>query len=166
DFEERLYPATKWITARTRAPSLYEASRKSFMKLVYYIQAFNKENVTVELTTPHRTKIYWGASGRANAEYSLSFPLPQGLYDKPPTPNDASISVDMEPSRKYLVRRFSGRPSEQQWIEIGRKFYRHVGRQDPRVGKNFFYTARYDMIYFTNERRNEIWLPLSNHTVY
>lgn len=61
-------------------------------------------DVTVELTTPHRTKIYWGASGRTNAEYSLSFPLPMSLYKKPPTPKDADVSIDEESERRYLIK--------------------------------------------------------------
>ncbi|XP_028968463.1 heme-binding protein 2-like [Galendromus occidentalis] len=161
DFEERLYPPSKWITARTRAPSVYEASRKSFMKLVYYIQAFNKQNVTVDLTTPHRTKIYWGAGGRSNAEYSLSFPLPKNLYKDPPKANDPSVVVENEPATLYLVKKFAGRPSEGEWIEIAKKFYRRMKKYNVPIEKNYFYTARYDMVYFINERRNEIWLPLA-----
>lgn len=61
-------------------------------------------DVTVELTTPHRTKIYWAATGRDNAEYALSFPLPSALYDSPPTPNDSSVTVESEPATRYLVK--------------------------------------------------------------
>lgn len=64
----------------------------------------NISDVTVELTTPHRTKIYWGASGRDNAEYALSFPLPADLYASPPTPNDSSVVIESEPARRYLVK--------------------------------------------------------------
>lgn len=61
-------------------------------------------DVTVDLTTPHRTKIYWGSRGRDNAEYELAFPLPQNLYFDPPEANDPTVSVDTEPERRFLVK--------------------------------------------------------------
>lgn len=61
-------------------------------------------DVTVDLTTPHRTLVSRGASGRRLANYTMAFPLPENLYMNPPKANDKDICVTVEPPRRYVVK--------------------------------------------------------------
>ncbi|XP_077555117.1 heme-binding protein 2-like [Haemaphysalis longicornis] len=159
EYEERQYPETMWISVTTQARTLFEAKRMSFRKLIYYIQGFNDQNVTVDLTTPHRTLVSRGASGRRLANYTMAFPLPANLYMNPPKANDKDICVTVEPPRRYVVKVFGGQPNEQQWLSKAEEFMQAM-RKDRRVNLDHFYVARYDLIFWVLERRNEIWLSM------
>ncbi|XP_049268072.1 heme-binding protein 2 [Rhipicephalus sanguineus] len=175
EYEERQYPETMWISVTSQARTLFEAKRRSFRKLIYYIQGFNDQNVTVDLTTPHRTLVTRGASGRRLANYTMAFPLPANLYMNPPQANDKDIYITVEPPRRYAVkslsapswaesasplpRVFGGQPNEQQWLRKAEEFIQ-VMRKDRRVNLDHFYVARYDLIFWVLERRNEIWLSM------
>ncbi|XP_049512943.1 heme-binding protein 2 [Dermacentor silvarum] len=159
EYEERQYPETMWISVTTQAMTLFEAKRKSFRKLIYYIQGFNDQNVTVDLTTPHRTLVSRGASGRRLANYTMAFPLPANLYMNPPQANDKDICITVEPPRRYAVKVFGGQPNEQQWLRKAEEFIQAM-RKDRRVNLDQFYVARYDLIFWVLERRNEIWLSM------
>ncbi|XP_064459123.1 heme-binding protein 1-like [Ornithodoros turicata] len=158
EYEERLYPETKWISVTSRGMSLFEAKVKSFRKLIYYIQAFNDQNVTVDLTTPHRTFVHErGASGKRMSDYTMAFPLPLSLYHNPPKANDKEVFIHTEPPRRYIVKVFGGKPSEQEWLRHADDFVKSV-RRDPSIVTDSYYIARYDLLFWIHERRNEIWL--------
>ncbi|KAL3171625.1 hypothetical protein MRX96_013816 [Rhipicephalus microplus] len=172
EYEERQYPETMWISVTSEAMTLFEAKRRSFRKLIYYIQGFNDQNVTVDLTTPHRTLVTRGASGHRLANYTMAFPLPAELYMNPPQANDKDIRITVEPPRpiRCEVSRqlnpcsqfhvvFGGKPNEQQWLTEAEEFIQAM-RKDGRVNLDHFYVARYDLIFWVLERRNEIWLSM------
>ncbi|CAN7992094.1 heme-binding protein 2-like [Ixodes scapularis] len=157
EYEERQYPETMWISVTTQATSLYDAKRRSFRKLIYYIQAFNDQNVTVDLTTPHRTRVSRVMSSRSLSNYTMAFPLPNNLYGNPPRALDKEVFIQIEPPRKYIVKVFGGTPTEQDWLRQAEGFIQKM-RKDSRVLTDHYYVARYDLVFWVLERRNEIWL--------
>lgn len=56
-------------------------------------------------------------------------------------------------------RVFGGQPNEQQWLRKAEEFMQAM-RKDRRVNLDHFYVARYDLIFWVLERRNEIWLSM------
>ncbi|EEC08830.1 conserved hypothetical protein [Ixodes scapularis] len=114
-------------------------------------------NVTVDLTTPHRTRVSRVMSSRSLSNYTMAFPLPNNLYGNPPRALDKEVFIQIEPPRKYIVKVFGGTPTEQDWLRQAEGFIQKM-RKDSRVLTDHYYVARYDLVFWVLERRNEIWL--------
>lgn len=106
NFEIRLYPELTVASTALPQSGYSENSRLGFRKIAGYIFGGNSTNTQISMTSPVQMKM--------DNEESMSFYMPPTMNIKDlPTPNNAQILVEQQPSKTVAVIRFSGWASDQ-----------------------------------------------------
>ncbi|XP_067139255.1 heme-binding protein 1-like [Centruroides vittatus] len=157
DYEERQYPGTTWVSTTADGSTLAEAQRIMYKKLIEYYRGSNIDGIAINSTTPARIRIIPCRGATCYSTFTMSFPIPADMKENVPYPLDPTVFIDREPPLRYVTRSFTGRPTEEEWLDEAHKFAGLVWK-DPTVEKNYFYILFYDPPFQLFNRLNEIAL--------
>jgi len=156
-FEERVYPAQKWVSTTMEGAAWYPIKDTMFVSLLSYISGYNDQNAIIPMTTPVSTLVEPLSSGY---RYTMAFYVPSAYQED--VPNGASdITVEDRPQQNILTRRFSGFVTDEEMASEAKaleELIRAAGLTEE-VDFTTYYLAVYDGpdALVGRARRNEVW---------
>jgi len=153
-FEERVYPAQRWVSTSMKGPALDPLRNQMFMKLFRYINGRNAKNVSIPMTSPVSTLVRPTSSGH---HYTMAFYVPAALQEDVPS-GGPDVTVEDRPQLTVLTRRFGGYATDavvSNQREALEGLIRTAGLEE--VNFATFYLAGYDPPFVPLGRRNEVW---------
>ncbi|KAK4306962.1 hypothetical protein Pmani_021239 [Petrolisthes manimaculis] len=159
-YEERIYPARKWVTSKIFSISYEEAGDIMFHRLFDYIDGQNVDGIKVDMTSPVTVLVQPGEGPNCENTFTESFYVPSIHQDNPPKPTNPDVYIEERPELHVFSRRFHGFTNDQDWITNAAQLAEDLLTDGMDEGVNFstYYTAGYDSPYTIFNRTNEVWL--------
>ena len=104
DYEERIYPAQKWVKTQMESISKDSASSAMFRKLFNYISGQNDKQIKIPMTAPVSVLIEPGAGPNCESTFTMAFYVPAAFQDDTPQPAESGVSIEERPEFKVLAR--------------------------------------------------------------
>jgi len=163
-WEERDYPATRWVSTDAHDIVVHEGTewRKAFFRLFNYIDGTNSENTKIPMTKPVSVRILPGEGPNCGSNFTMSFLVPQQFQESSPEPTDPLIWLEDRPAFRLVARQFSGFPGELDWSIQAAELYEVATAEGLKPAEEPLWTAQYDDPHVIVNRRNEVWLELHN----
>ena len=102
NYEERLFPARKWVRTKAVGASADAVNSGMFWKLFDYINGKNSKSEKILMTTPVAVLVQPGKCKQST--FAMAFYITSELQEKPPTPNDPDVSIEERPKFRAFVR--------------------------------------------------------------
>jgi len=158
-YEERIYPAQKWVTSTVLSISHNEASNAIFDILFTYIDGNNENGVKVDMTSPVTILVQPGEGPNCENTFTGSFYIPSALQDNPPHPSDPNVYIEERPELHLFSKRFHGFTNDQDWITNAAQLADDLmAAGEDGINFQTYYTAGYDSPFVIVNRTNEVWL--------
>merc|ERR1712098_422955 len=162
DWEERVYPPTRWVSTQGLDPMPHDGPEhsKAFRRLFNYIDGGNSENAKIPMTAPVSMMILPGEGPNCESNFTMSFLIPADMQKETPSPTDAFVYIEERPEMRFVTKKFSGFPSEIDWTRQASDLYAlaSAGGLSPRDVP--LWTAGYSGPGVIVNRRNEVWLEV------
>ncbi|XP_046637177.1 heme-binding protein 2-like [Daphnia pulicaria] len=157
NYEERLYPASKWAcTARTVPKTESSPTRSMFVDLFRYFAGDNSDKKEIDLTVPVNTFVQQRDNDVTYYETCLT--LPKKVQSAAPKPNNPSVFLDEKPEMVILTRRVSGYfITDTAWEEEAISLKKVLKEKVPEADYQSYYRNGYDAPMRIFNRRNEVW---------
>ncbi|ROT72787.1 hypothetical protein C7M84_008832 [Penaeus vannamei] len=145
-YEERVYPAQKWVTTSHLSISHHEATNDvMFRKLFNYIDGQNDAAMKIDMTAPVTTLVIPGEGPNCENNFTMSFYVPAAHQDNPPTPTNPDVYIEE-------------RPELHDWIVNAAQLHDDlVAAGEEGVDFQTYYTVGYDSPFVIIGRNNEVW---------
>lgn len=104
EYEERLYPARKWVRTQMKNISRDAASSPMFWKLFNYISGQNDKQVKIPMTAPVSVLIEPGSGPNCESTFTMAFYIPSAFEEDTPVPTDPDVSIEERPEFTTYVR--------------------------------------------------------------
>ncbi|KAG0725251.1 Heme-binding protein 2 [Chionoecetes opilio] len=158
-YEERIYPAQKWVTTSRLSISHEQAGSEMFHDLFNYIAGMNDAGITVDMTAPVTILVRPGEGPNCENNFTESFYVPAAHQDSPPIPTNAAVYIEERPQLHVFSRRFHGFTSDKDWVLNAAALAQDLltdGVED--INPQTYYTAGYDSPFVIFNRTNEVWI--------
>ena len=162
-WEEREFPATKWISTEVFSISVHdsEESRAAFYRLFDYIDGQNSEGMKIPMTAPVSRRIIAGEGPNCESNFTMSFFIPSDLQENPPLPLDSTVYIEERAAFKVAAKRFGGFPtSDIEFAIQAAELYELAFNEGLELTDVPLWTAVYDGPNVIINRRNEVWLEM------
>ncbi|XP_068234272.1 heme-binding protein 2-like [Palaemon carinicauda] len=157
-YEERRYPAKKWVCTSSKGTEYNELVSPMFRKLFNYISGRNEPNIRIDMTSPVTTFVEPGPGPTCQSTFTMGFLIPEEHQEDPPPSGDNTIFFESRPEMVVLTRRFGGYASDEAIIKEAKELAEEIQAQnEPGVNYEQYYIAGYDPPFKLFGRRNEIW---------
>ncbi|CAL4156844.1 unnamed protein product [Meganyctiphanes norvegica] len=158
-YEERHYPARKWVSTMSYSISYDTCHSEMFNKLFDYIDGQNDQGIKIAMTSPVTTLVQPGAGPNCESNFTRSFLIPEDHTAAPPAPTNTDVFIEERPELlSVFVRQFEGFPNEDDYIrEAAALAYDLNSSGEDGVNYDIWYMAGYDGPYTIENRRNEVW---------
>ncbi|KAK4023813.1 hypothetical protein OUZ56_009212 [Daphnia magna] len=162
DYEERLYPAQKWVKTRVENISKDSASSAMFWKLFNYISGQNSKQIKIPMTAPVTVFIEPGSGPNCESTFTMAFYIPSEFQEDTPEPTADDVSIEERPEFKVLTRTYGGfsndRVTKQEHINL----FTSLSEEDKQLVDQSapYYYAGYDPPFKLFFRRNEVWMNI------
>lgn len=103
-YEERLYPAQKWVTTKMQHISRDAASSAMFWKLFNYISGENNQQIKIAMTAPVSVLIEPGSGPNCESTFTMAFYVPDAFQEDTPEPTNDQVSIEQRPEFKVFAR--------------------------------------------------------------
>merc|ERR1712191_443 len=145
-YEERLYPAQKWVKTQVNDISKDAATSPMFQKLFAFISGQNDKGVQVPMTSPVTTYIQPGAGPNCESTFTMAF------------------YIEERPEIRVFARTYGGFSNDAKEKEEYANLLAALTEDDKNQIEptNTYYTAGYDPPFKLFFRRNEIWVVTKN----
>ena len=164
-WEERMYPATKWVSIDATDTDVHNGDVHSqvFYKLFNYIDGGNAEGMKIPMTSPVTYKITPGPEGPNSAmDFTMSFLIPMDLQENPPMPEDDLIYIEERPEMMMAAKRFGGFAThDSQFSEQALELYELAMGDGIELPTVPLWTAGYDGPNVIFNRRNEVMFEMN-----
>jgi len=163
-WEERDYPATRWVSTDAHDIVVHEGTewRSAFFRLFNYIDGTNSENSKIPMTKPVSVRILPGEGPNCGSNFTMSFLVPHELQESAPQPTDPLVWLEDRPAFRLVAQQFPGFPGELDWSIQAAKLYEVATAEGLKPAAEPLWTAQYDDPHVIVDRRNEVWLELRN----
>ncbi len=104
EYEERIYPAQKWVQTKIENISKDSASSAMFWKLFNYISGQNDKKIKIPMTAPVSVLIEPGSGPNCESTFTMAFYVPAAFQDDTPQPTESDVSIEERPEFKVLAR--------------------------------------------------------------
>jgi hypothetical protein len=157
NFEIRFYPELTVASTALPQNGYSENSRLGFRKIAGYIFGGNSTNTQISMTSPVQMKM--------DNDASMSFYMPptMNIADLP-TPNNAQVLVEQQPSKTVAVIRFSGWASDQTLEEKYQELKRLLEENNIDFKDSYEYLG-YNPPYQLINRVNEVTIELVDYSI-
>ncbi|XP_063585841.1 heme-binding protein 2-like [Penaeus indicus] len=157
-YEERVYPAQKWITTSILSISHDEATSITFYRLFDYIDGQNEEGMKIDMTAPVTTLVIPGEGPNCENNFTESFYIPSAHQANPPKPSNPDVYIEERPELHVFSRRFHGFANDEDWIVNAAQLHDDlVAAGEEGVDFQTYYTVGYDSPFVVVDRDNEVW---------
>ncbi|XP_042876556.1 heme-binding protein 2-like isoform X2 [Penaeus japonicus] len=157
-YEERVYPAQKWITTSILSISHDVATSVTFYRLFDYIDGQNDAGMKIDMTAPVTTLVIPGEGPNCENNFTDSFYIPSVHQASPPTPTNPDVYIEERPELHVFSRRFHGFASDEDWIVNAAQLHDDlVAAGEEGVDYQTYYTVGYDSPFVIIGRNNEVW---------
>merc|ERR1711962_1919508 len=158
-YEERHYPARKWISTMSYSISYDDVQSDMFGKLFNYIDGGNDQGMKIDMTTPVTTLVVPGAGPNCESNFTMSFLIPEVHTEAPPAPTNPDVFVEERPELPSLfTRTFHGFAHENDYIQEAAALAQDLNSAgEDGVNYDTWYIVGYDAPFVTINRRNEVW---------
>ena len=163
-WEEREFPATKWISTEVFSISVHdsEESRAAFYRLFDYIDGQNSEGMKIPMTAPVSRRIIAGEGPNCESNFTMSFFIPSDLQENPPLPLDSTVYIEERAAFKVAAKRFGGFPtSDIEFAIQAAELYELAFNEGLELTDVPLWTAGFDGPNVITNRRNEVWLEIN-----
>jgi len=154
-FEERVYPARKWVYTAMEGDNKDSLSGSMFRKLFKYISGENEKKASIAMTVPVSTLVQPTSSGQ---RYQMAFYLNSDHQEDAPQ-GGPDVIVEERPQLTVLTRRFGGYATDERVASERAELeglIRTAGLGE-QVDFESYYVAGYDPPFIPIGRRNEVW---------
>ncbi|KAK8400204.1 hypothetical protein O3P69_003123 [Scylla paramamosain] len=158
-YEERIYPAQKWVTTSHLSISHNQASNDMFHDLFNFIDGQNDAGIKVDMTAPVTVLVQPGEGPNCENNFTMSFYVPAAHQDAPPKPLNTNVYIEERPELHVFSRRFHGFAQDVDWIFNADALAQDLladGVED--INLQHYYTAGYDSPFVIFNRTNEVWI--------
>ncbi|XP_037776658.1 heme-binding protein 2-like [Penaeus monodon] len=157
-YEERVYPAQKWITTSILSISHDEATSITFYRLFDYIDGQNEEGMKIDMTAPVTTLVIPGEGPNCENNFTESFYIPSAHQANPPKPTNPDVYIEERPELHVFSRKFHGFANDEDWIINAAQLHDDlVAAGEEGVDFQTYYTVGYDSPFVIVDRDNEVW---------
>jgi len=157
-YEERVYPARKWVSTYKLDISYDNAVSVMFHKLFDYIDGQNEAGIKVDMTAPVTVLIKPGEGPNCANNFTESFYVPAVHQDQPFAPTNTDVYIEDRPELHVFSRRFHGWASDEDWITNAAQLHDDlVAAGVDGINYDTYYTASYQSPYAIIGRNNEVW---------
>ncbi|XP_069973224.1 heme-binding protein 1-like [Penaeus vannamei] len=155
-YEERVYPARKWVcTEHTAHRDDEDVTSSMFWKLFRYISGNNNKKQEIEMTIPVSTEY---TAGTTTNKYEMCFYIGAVHQDDPATPADQNVSLQDRPEMTVLTRTVGGYMNDDEdWLEEANRLAELIEANGESVSLSHMYWVGYDAPFKFWNRRNEVW---------
>ena len=160
-WEEREFPATKWISTDVFSINVQqsEESRAAFYRLFKYIDGQKSESMKIPMTAPVSLRIIPGEGPNCESNFTMSFYIPSDLQENSPLPLDSTVYIEERAAFKVAAKRFGGFPtSDIEFAIQAAELYELAFNEGLELTDVPLWTAVYDGPNVITNRRNEVWL--------
>ncbi|KAI9556262.1 hypothetical protein GHT06_018836 [Daphnia sinensis] len=160
DYEERLYPAQKWVKTRMENISKDSASSAMFWKLFNYISGQNSKQIKIPMTAPVTVFIEPGAGPNCESTFTMAFYVPSEFQEDTPEPTAEDVSIEERPEFKVLTRTYGGFSNDRVTKQEHTNLFTSLSDEDKQLVDQSapYYYAGYDPPFKLFFRRNEVWM--------
>merc|ERR550517_607280 len=155
-WEEREFPARKWISVDGVSEGPNEAGMKYFNRLFNYIDGQNADGQKIDMTAPVSFKIH-----RETGNFTMSFFIPEKYQSSPPLPKDKDLYIEERPAMRVAANRFGGYPNDKKFLDEAAILKEQAEGEGLQVADEVYWTAGYSAPFQIVLRRNEVWLELN-----
>lgn len=155
-YEERLYPARKWVCSDQMISPGGGDRNSKFMTLFRYITGANERDQSIAMTIPvtmHRTPAEGGQEREA-----MCFYLGQEHQANPPRPANADVYMLDRPAMTIYTRTFGGWPGDATYKNEKAELSAILAADGNAVLADNEYRVGYQSPMRLFNRRNELWL--------
>merc|ERR1711962_815270 len=158
-YEERHYPARKWISTMSYSISYDDVQSDMFGKLFNYIDGGNDQGMKIDMTTPVTTLVVPGAGPNCESNFTMSFLIPEVHTEAPPAPTNPDVFVEERPELpSVFTRTFHGFAHENDYIKEAAALAHDLNSAgEDGVNYDTWYIVGYDAPFVIINRRNEVW---------
>ncbi|EFX64407.1 hypothetical protein DAPPUDRAFT_334226 [Daphnia pulex] len=160
EYEERLYPAQKWVKTQTESISKDSASSAMFWKLFNYISGQNDKKTKVPMTAPVSVFIEPGSGPNCESTFTMAFNVPAAFQDDTPQPTESDVTIEERPEFKVLARTYGGFSNDRVTQQERQNLFDSLAEEDKQLVNQTgpYYYAGYDPPFKLFYRRNEVWM--------
>ncbi|CAL4139611.1 unnamed protein product, partial [Meganyctiphanes norvegica] len=116
-YEERHYPARKWVSTMSYSISYDDCTSDLFHKLFDYIDGGNDQGIKIAMTSPVTTFVQPGAGPNCESNFTMSFLVPEVHTAAPPAPTNPDVFIEERPDlASVFARQFGGFAFEDDYI--------------------------------------------------
>ncbi|XP_063606188.1 heme-binding protein 1-like [Penaeus indicus] len=156
-YEERTYPAKKWVCSEEMSEDGTRVMEQLFWRLFRYIDGENLAEVKIPMTVPVTTEF---TANREQDSYKMCFFVPEQMQENPPTPTNAKIVIDLRPEMTVFTRTVGGyMVTTSDWLSEAANLSELVEDDGIKVSLVHMFWAGYDAPLKYWWRRNEVWFP-------
>ena len=163
-WEEREFPATKWISTEVFSISVHESEESiaAFYRLFNYIDGQNSESMKIPMTAPVSRRIIPGEGPNCESNFTMSFYIPSNLQENPPLPLDSTVYIEERAAFKVAAKRFGGFPtSDIEFAIQAAELYELAFNEGLELTDVPLWTAGFSGPNVITNRRNEVWLEIN-----
>merc|ERR1712142_543367 len=155
-YEERNYPAKKWVCTEQQGRAGDDISNGMFMKLFRYISGGNAQEESIKMTVPVSTQVSRDASTQT-VTHRMCFYIGEIHQTNPPQPNDPQVFIENRQPITIFTRQVPGYMDDNDWdneIIALRGILTSAGES---FVPTPYWRVGYDSPMKFWDRRNEIW---------
>merc|ERR1711872_63950 len=155
-YEERHYPARKWVSTTMCGHSWVIAEDFMFQKLFNYIDGGNEQEMKIDMTSPVTTLVQQGLNSDYN--FTMSFLIPEVHLVDTPVPSNPDVFIEERPDLpSVFVRQFPGFAFDGDFEREAGELAADLDAAEVDYDKTTGYLVGYDAPYVIINRRNEVW---------
>ncbi|XP_069973226.1 heme-binding protein 1 isoform X2 [Penaeus vannamei] len=156
-YEERTYPAKKWVCSKEESDDGTQIMEHLFWRLFRYIDGENVQEVKIPMTVPVTTEF---TALREMNSFKMCFFIPEKFQNNPPTPTNAKIAVTLRPEITVFTRTVGGyMTTASDWLSEAASLSELVEADGIKVSLVHMFWVGYDAPLKFWNRRNEVWFP-------
>ncbi|XP_042872141.1 heme-binding protein 2-like [Penaeus japonicus] len=156
-YEERSYPARKWVCSEEKSTDGTVVMERLFWRIFRYISGENMAEAKIPMTVPVTTEF---TAMREENNFKMCFFVPEKFQENPPAPTNPKIVVALQPEMTVFTRTVGGyMTTASDWLTEAASLSKLVEADGGTVSLVHMFWAGYDAPLKFWRRRNEVWFP-------